>query len=115
DTPDRTAVRDYVHVCDLAAAHVAALDYLFSGGKSIFLNLGAEIGCSVREVLEEIEKITGRSVPVRICPARLGDPPVLVGDSRNAQRVLNWKPLCSSLPTIIADAWTWHRQRFAAV
>lgn len=113
DTPDRTAIRDYVHVCDLAAAHVAALDHLIGGGKSISLNLGTERGYSVREVLDEIEIVTGLPVPVQIREARPGDPPVLVADSRKAQTVLNWQPCHSSLRRIIADAWLWHGNRFA--
>src|SRR5207302_9104363 len=113
ETPDGTAIRDYVHVCDLAAAHICALNYLLHGGRNISLNLGAERGDSVRQVLREIETVTGLPVPVRICAARAGDPPVLVGASHNARRTLNWRIERSSLSTIIADAWTWHRKRFA--
>lgn len=112
DTPDGTAIRDYIHVTDLAAAHVAALQYLLKGGASVSLNLGTNIGHSVRRVLETVEQVTGLKLPVRICAARPGDPPVLVADASAAARVLGWTPVRSELSRMIADAWAWHRRRF---
>ena len=112
-TPDGTAVRDFVHICDLADAHAAALDYLLDGGASTALNLGTTTGYSVREVLTEIENVAGCPVPVRISEPRQGDPPMLVGDSASAKSILGWQPQRSTLPVMIGDAWRWHQNRFA--
>lgn len=108
-TADGTAVRDYVHVMDLAVAHVQALDYLVSGGTSTHLNLGTGRGYSVREVIEAVERATGFPVPVVEAPRRKGDPPVLVADSRRASVTLDWAPEYSDLDRIVRSAWEWHR------
>ena len=107
-TPDGTALRDYIHVTDLADAHVRALDYLTRGGSSRALNLGTGQGYSVREVIQAVQKISPRPVPFREGPRRAGDPPVLVADASNAAKVLGWKPERSELATIVHDAWNWH-------
>jgi len=107
-TPDGTAVRDYIHVTDLADAHVRALDYLANGGKSRALNLGTGHGYSVREVISAAGKLSSHFVPFREGPRRAGDPPVLVADARHAATALGWKPQHSELETIIRHAWNWH-------
>ena len=114
DTPDGTAIRDYIHVTDLAAAHVQALAYLERGGASVALNLATGQGHSVREVIAAAERITGRRIPRREVERRPGDPPCLVADATLANRTLGWTPRVSDLDTIIATAWAWHRARFAA-
>jgi UDP-arabinose 4-epimerase len=108
-TPDGTCVRDYIHVGDLAEAHRLALEYLCAEKESIALNLGTSRGYSVKEVLNKVEKVTGRRVPVRIAPRRPGDAPVLVADPRRAQAVLGWKAT-RSLDDIVATAWNWMAQ-----
>ncbi len=110
-TPDGTAVRDYVHVSDLADAHVRALEYLLDGGESAALNLGTGRGYSVREVVRMVEKVGGRPVPVRETGRRPGDPPVLVADPAKAGRVLGWRPRYADLETIVATAWRWYAAR----
>jgi UDP-arabinose 4-epimerase len=112
-TPDGTAIRDYIHVTDLAAAHVQALDYLEGGGASIALNLATGQGHSVREVIAAAERITGRRIPQREVERRPGDPPCLVADATLANRTLGWTPRVSDLDTIIATAWAWHTSRVA--
>jgi len=112
DTPDGTCVRDYVHVADLAEAHVAALRHLEAGGESLRLNLGVERGHSVLEVLAAAEAVVGRAIPRRFAPRRPGDPPTLIGEASRARRRLGWTPRRSSLHAIIEDAWGWHRRRF---
>ena len=107
-TPDGSAVRDYVHVADLADAHVRALDYLLEDGPSIALNLGTGRGHSVSEVIDTVERAGGRSVPVRRAPRRLGDPPALVADASGARRHLGWEPRLSELEVIVRTAWDWH-------
>mgnify|MGYP006279560187 CR=1 FL=1 len=109
DTPDGTAIRDFVHVRDLATAHVGALDYLIAGGSSTAINLGTGSGHSVREVLRCIEKVSHQPVPVRIGPRRLGDPAALVCDPSKARRLLGWTPRYSDLEQIISDALAWER------
>jgi UDP-glucose 4-epimerase len=104
-TPDGTCVRDYIHVNDLAEAHVLGLEYL-GAGRSATLNLGTGRGHSVREVLSTIRSVTGREVPSRMAPARPGDPPELVADPRRAETLLNWKAK-RSLEDIVATAWKW--------
>ncbi|MEO7145603.1 MAG: GDP-mannose 4,6-dehydratase, partial [Bryobacteraceae bacterium] len=107
-TPDGTAVRDYIHVADLAAAHLLALDSLAAGGASTAFNLGTGTGVSVREVVRAAESVTGRPVPVRESPRRAGDPPVLVADAAKARETLGWTPRHSSLEEIVSTAWEWY-------
>jgi UDP-arabinose 4-epimerase len=107
DTPDGTAVRDYIHVSDLADAHVLALQHLQCRGPNCALNLGTGRGHSVREVIDTVEKLSGRKVPVRIRPRREGDPPVLVARSSRAMELLNWSPRQSNLETIVRTALRW--------
>ncbi|MBI2353850.1 MAG: UDP-glucose 4-epimerase GalE [Deltaproteobacteria bacterium] len=108
DTPDGTCIRDYIHVSDLADAHVLALEYLKSGGESINLNLGNGQGFSVHDVVKMVEKVTGKIVPIQAVLRRLGDPPVLVGSSSMAKQILGWRPVHDSLEDIITTAWNWH-------
>lgn len=110
-TPDGTAVRDYVHVTDLADAHIAALEHLAKGGKSDFINLGTGDGYSVLDVIETTRKVTGASISIRKEPRRPGDPAKLVADARKAKTVLGWTPAKSDLASIIRTQWEW-RKRF---
>jgi UDP-glucose 4-epimerase len=110
-TPDGTAIRDYVHVSDLAEAHILALDYLRLGGDSDFINLGTGYGYSVLEVIENARKVTGHPIPTRIEGRREGDPAKLVADATKAQKVLGWNPEMSDLPTILRSQWEW-RQKY---
>ncbi len=107
DTPDGSAIRDYIHVCDLAEAHLLALDHLLVGGGSEDFNLGSGSGVSVRELVHAVETQLQAPVPVHQAPRRPGDPAALVSDSRKASAVLGWQPTCSSLQRIVADAATW--------
>jgi len=107
-TADGTAVRDYVHVTDLASAHVRALDYLLRGGTSTALNLGTSTGHSVREVIAAVERASGRKVPAREAPRRAGDPPQLVAAPGRAREVLGWEPRHSDIDTIVSTALRWH-------
>jgi UDP-glucose 4-epimerase len=109
-TPDGTAVRDYIHVSDLAAAHVLALDHLISGGSSGAVNLGTNRGYSVREIIDQAEAVTGRRVPVVERPRRKGDVPVLLASSEKAERLLGWSRNFSDIETILATAWAWHKK-----
>lgn len=104
-TPDGTCIRDYIHVSDLAAAHVAALHATAQGDAALVANLGTGQGYSVREVLTEVERVTGRPVPVRAAPPRAGDPPMLYADASRAGRELGFTPRYSDLPTIVRTAW----------
>jgi UDP-glucose 4-epimerase len=108
DTPDGTAVRDYIHISDLSSAHLLALDHLRAGKDSQFINLGNGNGYSVKEVIDTARKVTGRDIPVENATRRAGDPPQLVGDSRKAREVLGWKPAFPELERIIESAWYWH-------
>ncbi len=110
DTPDGTCVRDYIHVSDLAEAHLLAVRYLEGGGRSATLNLGNERGFSVREVAEAMQKVSGRDFPVRIGPRRPGDPACLVSSAARARDLLGWRPSRTELETQIADAWNWHQK-----
>jgi UDP-glucose-4-epimerase GalE len=110
-TPDGTCVRDYIHVSDLAEAHLLGLEYL-EGGASAALNLGTGHGHSVKEVLSTIERITGHPVPKRMVARRAGDPPELVADPSRAEKLLNWKAK-RSLDEIISTAWNWEQNRHA--
>jgi UDP-arabinose 4-epimerase len=110
ETLDGTAVRDYVHVCDLARAHVHALDYLFDGGQSTSVNLGSGRGHSIRDVISTVEAISGRAVPFSEGPRRTGDPPTLIADPQLGQTLLRWAPNKSDLQTIVRTAWQWHER-----
>jgi UDP-glucose 4-epimerase len=110
-THDGTAVRDYIHVTDLADAHVRALEHLMRGGESMAVNLGTGRGHTVREVVTAVERRTGLRVPVREGPRRAGDPPVLVADPSLAGQVLEWTPRHSSLDEIVDTAWRWQASR----
>ncbi len=109
ETPDGTCVRDYIHVCDLVAAHLLALRHLEDGGPSATLNLGNERGFSVREVVETMRRVSGHEFPVRIGPRRPGDPARLIADAARARALLGWQPQRADLDTQIADAWRWHQ------
>lgn len=110
DTPDGTCIRDYIHVTDLAQAHILAVKYLYNGGKSDIFNLGNGVGYSVREVIETARKVTGRPIPVTEASRRAGDPARLVASSEKAKRILGWKPVHNCLEEIIASAWNWHKK-----
>ena len=112
-TPDGTAIRDYIHVQDLAEAHVRAIGYLRDGGESVTLNLGTGQGHTVLEVVKAAERIARRPVPHQIVGRRAGDPPSLVADARRARAVLAWEPKISDLDSILATAWAWHSRRNA--
>lgn len=108
-TPDGTCIRDYIHVLDLAAAHVLALNHLRAGRGNLTLNLGNGVGYSVCEVIDAVERITGRRVNRVQGQRRLGDPPALVADPSRAHKVLGWMPARSAIEVQIEDAWRWHR------
>ena len=107
-TPDGTAVRDFIHVADLADAHVRALDYLRQDGATTALNLGTGHGHSVREIIAAVRAFSGRTINVRELPRRTGDPPALVANAQRAHEVLGWQPRYRSLAEIIESAWRWH-------
>ncbi|MDJ0688100.1 MAG: UDP-glucose 4-epimerase GalE [Xenococcaceae cyanobacterium MO_188.B32] len=111
DTPDGTAVRDYIHVNDLADAHVLGLKYLLDGGESQVFNLGNGSGFSVREVIETARKVTGKEIPAIESDRRPGDAPILVGSSDKARKILGWNPNYADLSKIISHAWQWHQKR----
>jgi UDP-glucose 4-epimerase len=106
-TPDGTPIRDYIHVVDLADAHIRALEYLRSGGQSDFLNLGTGSGYSVLQVIECVREVTGRDIPVRIESPRAGDPARLIADPSRAKALLGWEPAESDLRSIVRSAWEW--------
>ena len=114
-TPDGSAIRDYIHVTDLADAHVRALGHLDADGESVALNLGTGSGHSVREVVRMVEAVSGRPVPVRETERRAGDPAELVADARQVAELLGWQPRHSSLRQIIESAWRWHAERRSLV
>ena len=109
DTKDGTCVRDYIHVNDLAQAHILAMKYLSEGGKSDIFNLGNGVGFTVKEVIETARRITGHSIPAREEARRAGDPSTLIASSEKAKQVLGWKPNYDDLSTIISTAWKWHK------
>jgi UDP-glucose 4-epimerase len=113
ETPDGTCIRDYIHVMDLAEAHVLALEKLLSGGASDAFNVGTGAGHSVLEVLRAVEEVTGRTVPYEIAPRRAGDPPALVANSDKLKRALGWKPRFSELTDIVDTAWKFEKNRRA--
>jgi UDP-glucose 4-epimerase len=110
-TPDGTCVRDYIHVDDLASAHIKALEFLDDNEGAHIFNLGSERGFSVQEIIHAAEKVTGRSIPRDILHRRAGDPPMLVASNTKARDLLDWQPERSDIDTIIASAWRWHQQR----
>ena len=110
-TPDGTCIRDYIHVTDLADAHLLALDHLMAGGTSETFNCGYGRGYSVREVIETVRQVTDREFKVEEAGRREGDPPELVADSGRLVRMLNWKPRFSSLKAIVETAWNWEQNR----
>jgi len=110
-TPDGTCVRDYIHVADLAEAHMAALDYLFSDGASDVLNLGTGQGCSVLQVMRQVMSTTGKEFPISWRPRRAGDPPELVANPAKARTIFGWQARHSSLDEIIESSWKWHRTK----
>lgn len=109
DTPDGTCIRDYIHVTDLAQAHILAVQYLMNGGKSDIFNLGNGVGYSVRKVIETARKVTDHSIPAIETERRAGDPARLVASSAKAKKILGWNPTHDSLEEIIASAWNWHK------
>lgn len=113
DTPDGTCVRDYIHVADLAQAHVLALKALEAGVRSQPMNLGNGAGFTVREVIASVERVTGLNVPYEFGNRRAGDPPSLISDATVARTALGWNPQLADLDTIIATAWAWHQRNAA--
>ncbi|NLL94225.1 MAG: UDP-glucose 4-epimerase GalE [Thermoplasmatales archaeon] len=111
DTRDGSCIRDYVHVTDLADAHIAALEYLFKGGRTDAFNLGTGDGISVLELVDAVERITGKKLKVAMEARRPGDPAVLVADNRKAREILGWVPEKSSLDNIVETAWKWHSRK----
>jgi UDP-glucose 4-epimerase len=110
-TPDGTCIRDYIHVVDLAQAHLLGLEYLLSGAKSEIFNLGNGNGFSVREAIETARWVTGKPIKAIEYPRRLGDPPILVGSSTKARKILDWQPQYPNLEDMLLHAWNWHQRR----
>jgi UDP-glucose 4-epimerase len=110
ETPDGTAIRDYIHVTDLAEAHVLALERLAAEGRSDAMNLGTNRPYSVMDIIKKIEEVTGRKVAFSVCPRRQGDVPVLLASRDKAAATLGWKLRYSDLETILSTAWAWHRK-----
>jgi len=111
NTPDGTCVRDYIHVEDLATAHIVALDALTKGQKTTDYNAGTGQGYSNKQIVEMVEKVSGKKVNLKIGPRRQGDPDELIADSSKLQSQLDWKPEHSDLETIIQTAWNWHKNK----
>ncbi len=109
DTSDGTCIRDYIHVTDLAQAHILAVDYLMKGNESNIFNLGNCVGFTVKEVIDTARKVTGHEIPARIAERRAGDPARLIASSDKARQVLLWKPEHADLEEIISTAWNWHK------
>ena len=107
-THDGTCIRDYIHITDLADAHIKALEYLKNGGKSTYYNLGNGNGFSVKEVIDTVEKVLGQPIKKQIVERRPGDPASLVASSEKIQRELGWKPKYDTLDSVVASAWKWH-------
>jgi UDP-glucose-4-epimerase GalE len=114
DTKDGTCIRDYIHVSDLADAHISALDHLMAGGHSDAFNIGTGSGLTVMEVLRAVEAVTGHKVPYVIGPRRKGDPPALVANSDKLRKFLRWEPVRSDIRTIVADAWAFDEKRVSS-
>ena len=109
DTKDRTCIRDYIHVTDLAQAHILAMDYLMKGGESNIFNLGNGVGFTVKEVIDTAREVTGHPIPAKTTPRRAGDPAQLIASSEKARTVLGWHPEHADLREIIETAWNWHK------
>ena len=109
DTPDGTCIRDYIHVTDLAEAHILAVEYLAKGGESNIFNLGNGVGYSVREVIETARRVTGHPIPATEVPRRAGDPARLVASGEKAKNILGWEPKIKQLNEIVESAWKWHK------
>lgn len=109
DTPDGTCIRDYIHVTDLANAHILAIEYLKKGSENNIFNLGNGTGFSVKQVIDISRKVTNHPIPAVICPRRAGDPAKLIASSEKAKNVLKWQPIYTDLETIIESAWRWHK------
>lgn len=109
NTSDGTCVRDYIHVNDLAQAHILAMKYLREGKESNIFNLGNGVGFTVKEVIEAARKVTGHPIPAKVEPRRAGDPSTLIASSEKAKAILGWKPQYADLETIISTAWNWHQ------
>ncbi|MED3622611.1 UDP-glucose 4-epimerase GalE [Neobacillus thermocopriae] len=109
DTPDGTCIRDYIHVEDLIAAHILALQYLQNGGESNIFNLGSSQGFSVKEIIETAKEVTGIEIPVQVGERRAGDPSTLIASSEKVRQILGWNPKKTSIHQIIRDAWNWHQ------
>ena len=107
-TKDGTCIRDYIHVTDLAQAHILAVDYLMKGNDSNIFNLGNGVGFTVNEVIETARKVTGHPIPAVMAERRAGDPAQLIASSEKAKTILGWKPEHADLEEIIATAWKWH-------
>ena len=113
-THDGTCIRDYIHVADLASAHVLGMEYLLKDGKSQMFNLGNGKGFSVKEVIETVKKVTQREILVNETDRRQGDPPVLVGSSTKAKEILGWNPKYVNIEDIVTHSWNWHQKRFSS-
>lgn len=109
DTKDGTCIRDYIHVTDLAQAHILAMDYLMDGGESNIFNLGNGVGFTVKEVIDTAREVTGHPIPAKVTPRRAGDPAQLIASSDKARSVLGWNPQHADLKEIIGSAWNWHK------
>lgn len=109
DTKDGTCIRDYIHVTDLAQAHILAMDYLMNGGESNIFNLGNGVGFTVKEVIDTAREVTGHPIPAKTTPRRAGDPAQLIASSEKARTVLGWHPEHADLGEIIETAWNWHK------
>jgi UDP-glucose 4-epimerase len=115
DTPDGTCIRDYIHVNDLASAHIAALEYIGANDKSLTVNLGSETGSSVLEVVETARRISGRAIPAAIAPRRAGDPAKLTASAALAHKILGWEARHSTLETLIASTWQAYLRHMGAL
>ncbi|WP_373547103.1 UDP-glucose 4-epimerase GalE [Chamaesiphon sp.] len=111
DTPDGTCIRDYIHVTDLAQAHVLGLEYLLEHQTSQIFNLGNGNGFSVKEVVDTARQVTGKEIAIEECPRRVGDPAILIGSSTKAGQMLGWEPKYADLNAIVKHAWNWHQSR----
>ena len=109
DTKDGTCIRDYIHVTDLAQAHILAMDYLMNGGESNIFNLGNGVGFTVKEVIDTAREVTGHPIPAKTTPRRAGDPAQLIASSEKARKILGWHPEHADLREIIETAWNWHK------